>query len=62
MSNISTGLQEIWGVEDRLYEETKNMDLETYMKFVREKVKKFLQNKGYGIKLTKKGNVEFLKL
>lgn len=47
MSNISTALQEIWEIEDRLYEETKDMDLATYIQFVRKRVKDFLQNKGY---------------
>ncbi len=60
MSNISTALQEIWEVEDRLYEETKDMDLATYIQFVRKRVKNFLQNKGYKIEFTKKGNIEFL--
>lgn len=61
MSDVSRGLQEIWEIEDRLYKETKNMDLETYIQFAKKKVDKFLQSKGYKITSTEKGEVMFLK-
>ena len=61
MSDVSRGLQEIWEIEDRLYEETKGMDLATYMQFVRKRVDKFLQSKGYKITPAGKREFKFLK-
>ena len=59
MPNISRGLQEIWEVEDRLYQETKGMDLKTYTQFAKKRVERFLQNKGYRIDLTRE--IKFFK-
>ena len=49
MPNISRGLQEIWEVEDRLYQETRGMDLKTYTQFAKKGLKDFYRTRATGL-------------